>query len=250
MKTNIQFACASDIGRVRHKNEDRVDAFHLGYPGNNDNAALAVVADGMGGHQSGEIASELTIRQLHKLQHQTQTWDENILVAAVLKANRKILRKARWRSQYRGMGTTCTALLLHGNTAFLAHVGDSRAYLIRDEHMYQLTQDHTAVSSLHRKGVIDYQSSQEHPDRNILTRALGIHKAVEVESWKQGVTVKPGDIYLLCSDGLHGLCDEKDIYSIVTTSSCQNACVHLIDLANKLGGQDNISVAILSVPRV
>ncbi len=241
----MNVANKTDIGRIRLVNEDRsiVQTDINGF-------TLAIVADGMGGHQAGDIASQMAIEVV---QAHLQGLDRDMsiemcksaLQAAIEKANKSIYDFAQSREQYHGMGTTVVAIL--ANELFLAigHIGDSRAYLVTADNITQLTEDHSLVIELLRSGQITAEEANHHPRRNVLTRALGTDAQVEVElghyEWKQH------DVVLMCSDGLSGQIDNDDLLSIVhMEQDLLWKADRLVAEALQAGGDDNISVILLA----
>ncbi|HJV04881.1 MAG TPA: Stp1/IreP family PP2C-type Ser/Thr phosphatase, partial [Actinomycetota bacterium] len=232
----VRVGVRSDVGRVRQGNED---SFMVHEP-------LFAVADGMGGHQGGEVASKLALETLGRLTLEDTRDTAPNLADAVRQANRAVLEKASTDPGLHGMGTTLTALVAGANRVFLAHVGDSRAYLLRDGSLEQLTEDHTVVESLVREGRLTRQEAEIHPQRSILTRALGVDGEIEVD--ERSEEVSPGDRILLCSDGLTGMVPEPEIQRILSElDDPQRAADALVDAANDAGGQDNITALILDV---
>jgi serine/threonine protein phosphatase PrpC len=232
----LQVGARTDVGRVREGNED---SYMVHEP-------LYAVADGMGGHQGGEVASKLALETLGRLTLEDSRDTAPNLANAVREANRAVLDKASTDPGLHGMGTTLTALVAGGNRVFLAHVGDSRAYLLRDGHMEQLTEDHTVVEGLVQEGRLSRQEAEIHPQRSILTRALGVEGDVEVDEKSQDV--REGDRILLCSDGLTGMVPEQEIGRILAElENPQRAAEALVDAANDAGGQDNITAVVLDV---
>lgn len=235
----MRFAAKTDIGRLREANEDTFLA----------EDEIFAVADGMGGHQAGEIASSLAIDILKKWadeskKSQTPQSIQKMLKEIVDEVNNAILKKAELRFDYLGMGTTLTAFHVAGKRIFLAHIGDSRAYLIRKGKITQLTQDHTLVADMVRKGEISEELARVHPLKNILTRALGTDIRAEVDLLSE--EVQPGDKILLCSDGLNSMLKDGQILAIVNeTENLDDACQRLIDTANANGGEDNITVVLV-----
>jgi protein phosphatase len=198
------------------------------------------VADGMGGHRAGEVASATAIDTL-----QAAFEDGNPIDRAVAAANAAVFAKAADDAALRGMGTTLTAVALRPDgTAILGHVGDSRAYLMRDGAVTQVTDDHSLVEQLVREGRLSPEEAQHHPQRAIITRALGVDADVEVDTYR--VDLKPGDRLLICSDGLTGmLSDETIAVALRRYADPQQAAETLVDMANQAGGDDNITVVIL-----
>ena len=223
-------AYATDTGRQRHANED---SFFVGGP-------FFVVADGMGGAQAGEVASETAAESFGGPLPSGPP--EEILRQLIEAANRKIHEMARRDPSIAGMGTTITAVLVDPDSDELAigHVGDSRAYRLRDSKMERLTRDHSLVEEMIRKGQITEEQAEEHPQRSIITRALGPEEHVEVDV--QTVVARPGDTYLLCSDGLTTMVLERRIAEIIKAASGLQAAVDaLVEAANEAGGRDNIT---------
>jgi PPM family protein phosphatase len=232
----LRVGASTDVGRVRQGNED---SFMVHDP-------LFAVADGMGGHQGGEVASKLALETLGRLTLEPSGDTSPSLVDAVRQANRDVLEKASTDPGLHGMGTTLTALVKGDERVLLAHVGDSRAYIVRDGQMKQLTEDHTVVEGLVQEGRLTREEAEIHPQRSILTRALGVDGDVEVDETTH--QVKPGDRILLCSDGLTGMVPEGEIQRILgEREDPQRAAEALVDAANEAGGQDNITAVVLDV---
>jgi len=231
---------ATDVGLVRGGNED--SCFH--------GTTVVAVADGLGGHQAGEVASATALSPVAALDGRVlQTAEEarKALVAAVLEGNRAVLDKAMTDPDYWGMGTTMTAGAIAGQRWLqLAHVGDSRAYLLRaGEGLRQLTRDQTVVGELVRQGRLTPEEAAQHPERSILTRAVGLDPDLEVET-PPPLELEPGDQVLLCSDGLTDPVGDARIAEILRAhDDGQAACQALIDAANSAGGPDNITVVLL-----
>ncbi len=246
----IEAGLSTDPGCVREINEDFARIIR---PTSNDElrrrGLLAVVCDGMGGHEAGEIASRLAVETIVR-RFESEEMDGDPVVAlprAVQAANRAIFDVAERNAKMRGMGTTCTVLLVRGGMAYGAHVGDSRIYLIRDGEIFLMTEDHSAVMELVRRGVISRDEARHHPDKNVISRALGSHRDVEATGWPQPFALRPDDRFLLCTDGLYDLVDEATILATARDVHPQVGCDRLITLAREAGGHDNISVAILSM---
>lgn len=237
----------SDIGCVRDTNEDAIGACRPEDPAERDRAGvLLVVADGMGGHSAGEVASRLAVETLIDHYALDNGDPQAALVKAVRLANQNIRTAARADATRVGMGTTCTALVVRQGWAYCAHVGDSRLYLIRDGNALQMTEDHSAVYDLVKRGVIDREDARAHPDRNVIVRALGSRADLEVSAWAQPLFVRSGDRFLVSSDGLHDLVSDDEIAATATLMPAE-ACRALIEAARGRGGHDNISVGILTV---
>jgi serine/threonine protein phosphatase PrpC len=222
----------TDTGRQRRDNED--NAFVR--------APLFVVADGMGGAQAGEVASALAVEEFAQALP-TGGSPEERLSERIRKANRRIYERSRVEDEHAGMGTTLTAVYVEDDDLAVAHVGDSRAYIFRDSALVRLTQDHSLVEELVRQGKLTEEQAAEHPQRSIITRALGIEAEVEVDTWTY--PVRAGDVVLLCSDGLTSMIDEDEIAGILSAEpSLGEAGDRLILAANQAGGRDNITVVL------
>jgi len=226
----------TDVGRRREVNED---SFLVHEP-------LFVVADGMGGHVAGDIASSTAVDTIKEQSPSASAEDPNTLAALVLAANSRIWEKAEGDSTLRGMGTTCTLLLLDSSKAHFAHVGDSRAYLLRGGTLTQITEDHTLVGRMVKEGRLSADDAERHPQRSIVTRALGVDSEVEVDLIDMDVA--EGDRILICSDGLSSMIDFDTIASILNQEpDPQVAAERLVDAANEAGGEDNITVVIVDI---
>jgi serine/threonine protein phosphatase PrpC len=227
----LRVGARTDVGRVREGNED---AYMTRHP-------LFAVADGMGGHQGGEVASKLALETLEKAADGAPD-----LAEVVRAANRAVFATAAKDPGLAGMGTTLTAVLVEDDRLHLAHVGDSRMYLLRDGNLGRVTKDHTVVERLVDEGRLTPEDAERHPQRSILTRALGVEEDVQVD--EADVDVRPGDRVLLCSDGLTGMVDEDDILRILGQhADPQGASDALVAAANQAGGQDNITAVVLDV---
>ena len=244
----VEGGIASDRGCVRETNEvfarvirptTGVDLAHRGL--------LAVVCDGMGGHEGGEIASRLAVETIVQ-RFETDVGDPlAMLPRALQSANRTIFEASLRNAKLKGMGTTCTALVLRGGLAYSAHVGDSRLYLLRANEIFLMTEDHSAVMDLVRRGLISRDDARHHPDKNIISRALGSRGDVDVTGWPRPFAVLPGDRFLLCTDGLYDLVNDDVLLATARAVHPQVACDRLVTLAREAGGHDNISVAILAM---
>ncbi|NMB15856.1 MAG: Stp1/IreP family PP2C-type Ser/Thr phosphatase [Firmicutes bacterium] len=231
----MEFGARTDIGLVRKINED---GFHVG--GN-----LFAVADGMGGHQAGEVASRVALEVLADY-HIDRADPKSSLQGAFQRANEVVYMKARKDKTLVGMGTTLTALLITEGRLWVAHVGDSRAYLCRQRELVQLTQDHSVVGELVRNGDLSAQEARFHPHRNLLTRALGTASVVAVDvfstEWQQD------DKALLCTDGLSGPLEDDEIRQIIQDhDDPQGAVDELIRQARKRGAPDNVTAVLIKL---
>jgi PPM family protein phosphatase len=231
-----QSAGRTDPGRVRRRNED---AFVLDPP-------LFAVADGMGGAQAGEVASRLAATAFREYHEADRLAPNERLQAIIQEANRRIFERARADSDVSGMGTTLTAALLTGGRLTVGHVGDSRAYRIRNGQLEQLTEDHSLVGDLMRSGRLTPEEADAHPQRSVITRALGTDPEVSVDTIT--VDAEPGDLFLLCSDGLTTMVADEDILEILSAAPTLDAAAReLVRAANAGGGEDNVTVVIFGV---
>jgi serine/threonine protein phosphatase PrpC len=227
----ISAGVATDIGRVREGNEDSYLS----------ETPLFAVADGMGGHKGGEVASQLALETL-----ESGFRADRALAEQIRTANAAVFDRSRADTSVQGMGTTLTAVVLRDMVATFAHVGDSRAYLLRAGELRQLTEDHTLVHRMVKSGEISQAEAEVHPHRSVLTRALGTDPDVEVDEFT--VTLTADDRLLLCSDGLTGMVTEEQIAAILGAApEPQDAADRLVRAANRAGGVDNITVVVLDV---
>lgn len=232
--TNYPHAVLTSTGRVREHNEDAV----LAYP------PLYVVADGLGGHEAGEVASNLAIQVIQG--HAPKHPDSTGLMRSVQKANNAILKAVREGVGNPGMGTTLTAAIIRDGKIALAQVGDSRAYLLRSGRLAQVTEDHSVVAAMRRSGSISEAEARNHPQRNVITRALGSDNNLVVDTYEFDTT--RGDRWLLCSDGLHGvLADEIIAEILLENQDPRQCCEELVRIANEAGGPDNISCIVVDI---
>ncbi|HEY1357239.1 MAG TPA: Stp1/IreP family PP2C-type Ser/Thr phosphatase [Thermoleophilaceae bacterium] len=231
----IEHVGKSDVGRQRTSNED---SLLLDPP-------FFVVADGMGGARAGEVASQIATEEFGN-QPADELPPEQRLEAIARSANRRIYDLAAADESRRGMGTTLTAAMVVGDEVSLGHVGDSRCYRFRDGELEQLTNDHSLVAELERTGQITPEAAEHHPQRSIITRALGPEPDVEVDTYT--IAGKQGDVYVLCSDGLTGMISDEELASIVRSSDTLDAAADaLIRAANQSGGKDNITVVMFKL---
>lgn len=246
----------TDVGRVRKHNED---AFII-----DESLHLYVVCDGLGGHAAGEVASEETVytirawvrRELPKIEgllhdpydQDLQAQAEKILSTAVQAATYMVHSMAEFDDTKAGMGTTTSVLLLLGRVAVVAQVGDSRIYLARDGQIAQITDDHTLIAMQIREGMLTEEEAKHAPHRNVITRAVGSHEYVEVDT--RVVETVPGDRFLLCTDGLHGYFDVNEELLEYLALPAEQATRNLIDTAIARGGRDNITAIVVEVEAV
>ena len=235
-------ASRTDVGRVREANEDFMAAFER--PSGH---RLLVVADGMGGHRGGATASGLCVETIGEVFHRSSEAPEALLREALHEANERVYRKAAEEPELAGMGTTAVLLLLTPDgEAWVAHLGDSRAYLLRDGVMTALTEDHTVVAAMVQRGFLTEEAAESHPRRHELVRCVGFHHAQDPDVTRHEVA--PGDRFLLCSDGLTGLLGSDEIAEILQREALDDAVVTLVEAANERGGVDNITVMVGAVP--
>jgi protein phosphatase len=248
IRPGLELAQISDVGMVRERNEDCCGYWE---PKNEDEfqrkGRLAIVADGMGGHEGGELASRIAVETTCFFYGRAADLEPaEALAAALREAHERIRTYAHEHPQFHNMGTTCTAAVIHGRHLWVAHIGDSRLYLFRGGKLRRLTRDHSYVNQLLESGVITHAEAQHHPQRNVLTSALGIGRdGVPIDVSAEPTQLEPGDKLLLCTDGLWGLVSERELHDIVEAHPPAEACQMLVNLANERGGNDNITVEIL-----
>lgn len=240
----LKSAQYTDVGLVRSVNEDRAVICEMA------GCTLAIVADGMGGHQAGDTASQMTVEMLRlSLQSLTPDMPEEersaALEEAIRQANATVFEMASKKEHYHGMGTTVTAALTDGKELMIGHIGDSRAYIINPAECRQLTEDHTLVNELVKTGQISLEEAATHPRRNVLTRALGTDEEVEVDlircEWQEG------DVLLLCSDGLSNHVTERVMQeTLLSGMTLQEKAEFLVERALEAGGDDNITVVLMA----
>ena len=232
----------TDIGLVRETNQD---AFSFG--SFDDGNCWAVVCDGMGGVSGGQVASEICVEKVSEAIKRsyrkgiTVSSAKNLLTTAINAANSAVFKEAQENIELKGMGTTVVAVLVLGSIAVVAHVGDSRAYLINDE-INQITKDHSFVQLLIDTGKITEEEAKVHPDRNVITRAVGIEHVVDVEI--DIVDINDNDKLLICTDGLNGYVPDADILKIIKEYG-DSSTEKLVETANNAGGRDNVTVVML-----
>jgi len=238
---NLKAIGKTNIGKIRQNNEDNIflSLTSIGVFPN-----LFIVADGMGGHNAGEIASSKAIEFFRQ---KTKELNEDILdalISSVQYANEMTFLTSVENSSLYGMGTTFTVCVIKDDKAYLAHVGDSRAYLISEKKIHLITNDHTYVEELVKAGQISRAKARKHPKRNMLTRALGVDPALQVDGYTQELVA--GDRLLICSDGLTAMLTDEEIYRITRSDiTLEEQVDQLIDQANEKGGMDNISVILI-----
>lgn len=258
MPLKLRASGLTDVGRKRKHNEDNL---FLSPP-----HGLYVVADGMGGHSSGEVASQIAVETLGSFFEETdldedKTWpykmnkkfsyQENRLMVGVKLSNKLIFERAQADLRLKGMGTTIVVVSLRGNHAYVGHVGDSRVYLLRnDKEFSMLTEDHSLLNDYMKIKKLTPEEIENFPHKNVIVRALGMKDRVEVDTSCQ--TVQKGDVFLLCSDGLSGLVTDENMGKIVMENrhDLDLACQELINAANRNGGNDNITALLVEVVEV
>ncbi len=239
----IKTAQLSDKGRVRQVNEDSVWVGNI-----QDEYVLGIVADGMGGHRAGDTASRLAVQTvISDLQGLEAGLSAEACRAAlhdaILHANDVVFHTAQTSDDYHNMGTTVVAVLLRGSQGIIGHIGDSRAYLISEEGLRLITQDHSLVNELLKTGQISQEEADSHPRRNVLTRALGTDSEVSVEL--DHIELSSGEVLLLCSDGLSNMITRDQIETVALAGiALDERARHLVALALEAGGEDNITVAL------
>ena len=252
-KGKIRFSSVSDTGIVREHNEDNI--------GTDKEIALMVLADGMGGYNAGEVASEIAVDIITRMVREGCSREDRadidaetglmrqsiVLRDAITRANKIIHQTAQSKTECHGMGTTVVATLFYDDRVSIAHVGDSRAYRLRSDKFEQLTLDHSLLQELVDRGFYSQEEAQRSTNRNYVTRALGVEPTVDVEV--QEDAAHKGDIYLLCSDGLPDMVEDEDIHLTISTFSASLDVIgqQLVQLSNDHGGRDNISIMLAEV---
>jgi protein phosphatase len=244
----VSASAVTDAGCVRALNED---CCHVVHPSDSqvlgDKGVLIVIADGMGGYQAGEVASRLAVETITRAYYATVAEPSHALGYAFQEANNQIHSLSLHRHEFSGMGTTCSALVIRGRLAHTAHVGDSRIYLVRSNSIYQMTEDHSLVRELVRSGALAPDAARRHPNRNLILKALGTRQSVDVMTWNEPLPLRPGDCFVLCSDGLHDIVADDEIRLATQSGGAAAACESLVAKARSRGGHDNITVAIARI---
>jgi protein phosphatase len=238
-------AMRTDPGLVRETNEDSV-AWVTPSDRNvaNSHGCLAVVADGMGGHAAGEIASAIATDVVRRLYYDLNGPVPKVLAAAFSEANRVILQYAADHPNCKGMGTTCTVLAFREGKAWLAHIGDSRAYLLREGTLTQLSEDQTLVAKLVSDGTLTREEAEHSPAHNVILQALGAASRLSPIIGSKGLPIEFGDVLILCSDGVFNMVPESTIADVAGRLPPQEACDALIEAARAAGGHDNASLGV------
>ena len=247
-KTIIHFGNCSDVGRVRSDNQDFLGKFpENGGDAPSPRGQLFVVADGMGGHKAGREASSLAVNTIGHEYYSAPT--ESIpesLQHAFQAANDKIHSQSAISAKYSGMGTTCTALVLKDDHAYIGHIGDSRVYRISKENIVQLTNDHSNVAEMQRRGMITKEEAKYHPERSLLYRALGSRAVAEIDIIDD-IDLGADEYFLMCTDGLFNHVEDEEMKTVVLGNDPQKASEVLVELSNDRGGTDNITVQVVHV---
>lgn len=240
----MQTFSKTDTGRARNTNQDFVFCQENAVGGF---ANLFIVADGMGGHNAGDTASRIAVEKvLEQIAKSEKITPVGIWEDAIEVANEQVYNMSKTDESLEGMGTTFVGVTILDDTAYVANIGDSRLYLLSDTFV-QVTEDHSLVGEMVRSGQITRDEMRTHPNKNVITRALGITPSVHADCFE--VTVKPGDVILLCSDGLCNMLEDTKIQSIIESSrdNVEEAGERLVQAANEAGGKDNISVVLINI---
>jgi PPM family protein phosphatase len=250
VKPGLVIASLSDVGCQRENNEDS----YLYWEPAADRelqrkGRLAVIADGMGGYEGGQEASRLAVETVREVYENVVGDNPHAaLLEAFARAHERIQSYAVRHPEFRGMGTTCTALVIRGRQLYFAHVGDSRLYLVRGDNIARLTRDHSYVGRLVESGIVRPEDAEKHPQRHILTAALGAGiEVAAIQSAQPGLVLQDFDDLLLCTDGLWGVVSDQELEKAVKGSTPAECCAALVKLALQRGGPDNITVQVLRV---
>jgi serine/threonine protein phosphatase PrpC len=246
--SRIQAQVLSDIGCQRDLNEDSACCIHpVDMRLLRNKGVLAIVADGMGGHPAGEVASEIVTCTIAKTYYGSRYGAERALREAFAAANDAVLQISNLNEESKGMGATCTAVALLPDNAIFGHIGDTRLYQLRDGEFSQLTKDQTRVMKLVEEGLLTKEDARRHEDRNVVLEALGQRPSIDGAQWGAAFRTAIGDQFVLCSDGLHELVRDEEIREYVLQREPAVACGDLVALAKRRGGYDNITVIVLRV---
>jgi PPM family protein phosphatase len=249
VRPGVELASLSDVGCQRENNEDRYSYWEpAADPQFPIKGRLAIVADGMGGYEGGQEASRIAVEVIENIYANTSAGDPRTwLLQGFQAAHRRIQEYAEKYPDLQGMGTTCTAMALLDHLLYFAHVGDSRLYLVRGSSISRLTHDHSYVSRLVENGVLRADEAESHPQRHILTAALGAGNNITPDSPAQPVSLQSEDVLVLCTDGLWGLLTEDEIQIAVAGKTAAEICDTLVDTVKKRGGPDNITMQVLRI---
>ena len=243
---DLKVVVMSDRGNIRTNNEDMGLFFKIADENViREKGYMLIVADGMGGHNAGEVASRMATETISReyFKQQNNSVEKNLVKVFAL-ANKNILEKATAQSALSGMGTTCTALVVIEDIIYYAHVGDSRAYIQKGDSIIQITEDHTYVQELVNSGDITAEEAAVHPKRNILTNAMGTKPDLRIDTGKCKFSFENNDLLLLCSDGLYDYLKDKELKDIIANNTLKNAAEYMIQQAKQRGGHDNITVVL------
>lgn len=235
----------TDVGKVRTSNQDSYAAGEF-----QNGVAWAVVCDGMGGNAGGNIASSTAVKSISEKitmgyrDGMTSSSIKNLLITAITNANYEVYDMANANAELKGMGTTVVAAIITPGTVYVSHVGDSRAYLVSKSEIRQITKDHSVVQDMVEKGEITPDEAKSHPRKNLITRALGVDEEVKADFLAEDTT--SDDVLLICTDGLTNFVDQSDIYRVVCDEPYTDFADTLVDMANKNGGADNITVVAVA----
>lgn len=248
-KPPLVFHALTNIGLVRNENQDAYGIFPSGTGGDGPTrGTLFVVADGMGGHRGGKVASTLAVKTIADVYFSDPSESSQVnLVNAIKAANETVYSTGQRHAELSGMGTTCVAMAVKGPSVFVAHIGDSRAYCVTRESILQLTEDHSAVAEMQRRGMLTAEEARTHPERSVLYRALGTNASADVDVQPEH-TVRGEEWFVLCTDGLSNMVEDGEIRELVVDGLPRQACSRLIALANERGGNDNITVIVAHLP--
>jgi PPM family protein phosphatase len=249
VKSGLEVASLTDVGCQRENNEDSFLYWEPEADGElQRKGRLAVIADGMGGYEGGQEASRLAVETVRDVYNSVVSDDPHVaLLEAFARAHERIQAHAGQHPELHGMGTTCTALVIRDRQLYFAHVGDSRLYLVRGASIARLTRDHSYVGRLVETGIVRAEDAEKHPQRHILTAALGAGLEVAAQSGQQGMALQDADNLLLCTDGLWGVVSDQELETAVKGLTPAECCAALVKLALQRGGPDNITVQVLRV---
>jgi serine/threonine protein phosphatase PrpC len=240
----LRFAAGTDTGLIRNSNEDSYRII----PESSQNPCVVIIADGMGGHNCGEVASRMTVDYISEFIERSGSLlfsspDIGAEVRRIVaETNTAVFEASLTRPEASGMGTTLTMAVIIGSKVTVAHVGDSRLYMAHNDTMQQMTQDHSYIEELIKNGTLTREEAERHPRKHVITRAIGSSRDLEIDILD--FEAQEGDVLLLCTDGLTNMICENEIYNIIKDSEPQKACEQLIEAAKSKGGEDNITVIV------
>lgn len=243
----LKVVVKTDLGNVRKNNEDAGTYVKIADENiTREKGCMLLVADGMGGHNAGEVASKIAMETVSEeyFKKSNDADKEKALAKAFVAANKKIFNMSQTDENYKGMGTTCTVLVVAGQHVYFAHAGDSRAYIFKDNKITQITEDHTYVQQLVNNGDITAAEADVHPQRNVLINAMGTKPTFRVDTGRATLTFNENDKLLLCSDGLYDYMSDAELAEAMQKNSLQEIADYLIAEAKRRGGKDNITVAL------